>query len=72
LAKDLLRLESGELRTPGGDLREEKKGAGRKRNPDESANGAIYTSLGIAPGKLIGLSPQGLKTRFIGPFPPFS
>jgi hypothetical protein len=33
------------LGDPEGELGEEKKGVGSKRNPGESVNGAIYTSL---------------------------
>jgi hypothetical protein len=48
------------------------KGVGRKKNPGESANGALYSPQGIAPGKTIGLFPQGLKARSIEPCYPFS
>jgi hypothetical protein len=49
-----------------------RKTSKERESGEESANGAIYTSLGHRPGKQIGLFPEGLKARSIQTFCPFS
>ncbi len=52
------------LGDPEGELREKKKDAGRKRNPGESANGAIYTGLGDRPWE----NDRFIRSRVAPPF----